>query len=235
MRNILIALGAVAVLAIAGVAIYQWQAGPSVAPLPPPVASTSNASAEEAARARAIGPGDYAIGKADAPVQIIEYASLTCPHCADFHVNVLPVLKKEYVDTGKARIAFRDFPLDQAALAAAMLARCAGPDRRGAMHDLFFSRLRQWAASPEPIAALAQLAALAGMGTGDVQACLGNQSVEKAVLDERLLAERVFDINATPSFIINGTKHSGGMTVEQFKAVIDPLLAGAPAAQPAAQ
>lgn len=230
MRNILIILGVVAALAVAGVAVYQWQGKPDPAPAAP-VAAAPTATAEEIEKARTIGADDFAIGKADAPVQIIEYASMTCPHCADFHVNVLPTLKTDYVDTGKARIAFRDFPLDQAALAASMIARCAGPDRHGAVQDLFFARQQQWATAPDPIAAVARLAALAGMSSDEVQACLRDEATEKAVLDQRLLAEKVFDINATPSFIINGTKHSGGMTAEEFKAVIDPLLANAPAAK----
>ena len=228
MRNILIILGVVTVLAVAGVGVYQWQATPPQAPAAP-APSGPNASAEEIARAKAIGADDFTIGKADAPVSIIEYASLTCPHCADFHVNVLPRLKAEYVDTGKVRIAFRDFPLDQAALAAAMVARCAGPERHYALSNLFFTRQPQWTGANEPIGAMARLAALAGMSADDVQACLKQEAVEKAVLDQRLLSEKVFDINATPSFVINGTLHSGGMTFEEFKAILDPLIAKASA------
>jgi protein-disulfide isomerase len=223
MRNILIILGVITVLAVAGVGIYQWQAAPPKAPAP--TASTeSAASAEEIARAKAISADDFTIGKADAPVTVIEYASLTCPHCANFHVNVLPRLKTEYIDTGKVRMAFRDFPLDQAALAAAMVARCAGRERHYGITSLFFARQQQWAGANESIGAMARLTGLAGMSADDVQACLKKEDVEKAVLDQRLLSEKVFAINATPSFIINGTLHSGGMTFEEFKAVIDPLL-----------
>lgn len=226
MRNILIILGGIAVLAIGGVAVYQWQGGPA-APPPAPAAQTTGATPDEAARARAISADDFTIGKADAPITIIEYASLTCPHCADFHVNVLPKLKAAYVDTGKVRIAFRDFPLDRAGLAAAMVARCAGPGRHNGLHDLFFTRQREWSTAADPITAMAKLAALAGMSGTEVQACLNNEEVQNATTGQRLLAEKVFDINATPSFIIQGKKYSGGMTFEQFKAAIDPLIAKA--------
>ena len=224
MRNILIILGAVAALLIAAVAIYQWRGAPSGTPVTP-AATASGASAEDIAKAKAISAGDFTLGKADAPVTVIEYASLTCPHCADFHVNVLPQIKAAYIDTGKVRMAFRDFPLDQAALAASQVARCAGPDRHFAMIDLFFKRQPSWAGAADPVAAMGKLAALAGMGEADVKACLANDATEKAVLEQRLLSEKVFDINATPSFIINGTKHSGGMTFDAFKAVVDPLIA----------
>ncbi len=224
MRNILIILGAIAALLIAAVAIYQWQGAPRGTPVTP-AATSSGASAEDIARAKAISAEDFTLGKTDAPVTVIEYSSLTCPHCADFHVNVLPQIKAAYIDTGKIRMAFRDFPLDQAALAASQVARCAGHDRHFAMIDLFFKRQPSWAGAADPVAAMGKLAALAGMGEADVKACLANDATEKAVLEQRLLSEKVFDINATPSFIINGTKHSGGMTFDAFKAVVDPLLA----------
>jgi protein-disulfide isomerase len=224
MRNILIILGAVAVLVVAGVGVYQWQSTPrGSTPAPGPAAPA--ASAEEIARARAIGDDDFTLGTADAQVTVIEYASLTCPHCANFHVEQLPRIKAEYIDTGKVRMAFRDFPLDQAALAAAMVARCAGKDRHAAMLGLFFTRQQAWGGAADPITAMARLAALAGMGEADVQACLKKPDIEKAVLDQRLLAEKVFDIEATPTFIINGVKHSGNITFDEFKKKVDPLLA----------
>lgn len=224
MRNILIILGAVAVLVIAAVGVYQWRSVPSIN-APAPQATASTASAEDIARAKAVAPDDFALGKADAPVTVIEYASLTCPHCAAFHNSVLPQIRSAYIDTGKVRMVFRDFPLDQAALAAAMVARCAGPDRHYAMIDLFFKRQEAWAAAAEPISAMAKLAGLAGMAAPDVQACLQKEDIEKAVLDQRLLSEKVFDVDSTPTFIINGVKHRGEMTFEEFKKAVDPLLA----------
>ncbi|MGE0651556.1 MAG: DsbA family protein [Alphaproteobacteria bacterium] len=226
MRNILIVQGGIAVLAVAALGIYQWQGG--IGPAGTPSSSggpTANATAEEIARAKGIQADDLSIGKADAPVTVIEYASLTCPHCADFHVNVLPKIKAEYIDTGKIRMAFRDFPLDRGALAATIIARCAGSERRLGMLDLFFTRQQAWAGSNDPMAALAQIAGLAGMAEADVKACFDKEDIEKAVLDQRLLSEKVFNIDATPSFVINGTKYSGGMTFDEFKAVVDPLIA----------
>jgi protein-disulfide isomerase len=228
MRNILIILGGVAVLAIAGLGIYQWQGGSGPAGGPSSSSSggpTGTATAEEAAKAKGIQADDLVLGKAEAPVTVIEYASLTCPHCADFHVNVLPKIKAEYIDTGKLRMAFRDFPLDRVALAASIMARCAGSERRLAMLDLFFSRQQAWTSSNDPMAALAQIAGLAGMSDDAVKACFEKEDIQKAVLDQRLLSEKVFAIDATPSFVINGTKHAGGMTFDEFKAVVDPLIA----------
>jgi protein-disulfide isomerase len=228
MRNILIILGGVAVLAVAGLGIYQWQGGSGPGGAPSTSSSggaTANATAEEIAKAKGIQADDLVIGRPDAPVTVIEYASLTCPHCADFHVNVLPQLKTAYIDTGKIRMAYRDFPLDRGALAASIMARCAGSERRLAMLDLFFSRQQAWAGSNDPMAALAQLAGLAGMNEADVKACFEKEDIQKAVLEQRLLSEKVFAIDATPSFVINGTKHAGGMTFDEFKAVVDPLIA----------
>lgn len=226
MRNILIILGAVAVLVVGGVGLYQWQSGPRPS-APAGRSAAPTATAEEITRAKAVAVDDFTLGKADAPVTMIEYASLTCPHCAEFHNNVLPRIKAGYIDTGKLRMVFRDFPLDQAALAAAQVARCAGADRHFGMLDLFFKRQETWAGAADPIGAMARLAGMAGMTEADVQACLKNESIEKAVLDQRLLSEKVFDIEATPSFIINGVKHSGAMTFEEFKKVVDPLIAKA--------
>lgn len=226
MRNILIILGAVAVLVVGGVGLYQWQSDPRGS-TPAGRSTAPAASAEEIARANAVTADDFTLGKAEAPVTVIEYASLTCPHCAEFHNNVLPRIKAEYIDAGKVRMVFRDFPLDQAALAAAAVARCAGKDRHFGMLELFFKRQESWAGAADPIGAMARLVGLAGMNEADVQACLKSESVEKVVLDQRLLSEKVFDIEATPSFIINGVKHTGGMTFEEFRKVVDPLIAKA--------
>ncbi len=231
MRNILIILGAVAALLVGAVGIYQWQTGrPGSSPAPRTEAP--RATAEEIARAKAVGDDDFTIGKADAPVTIIEYASLTCPHCAAFHNDVLPKIKAAYIDAGKVRMAFRDFPLDQAALAAAMVARCAGKDRHHAMLDLFFRRQESWAGAADPIGAMAKLAGIAGMSEADVQACLRNEAAEKAVLDQRLLSEKVFDVDRTPTFVINGVKHRGDVTFEDFRKAIDPLVTRSVPTQP---
>ncbi len=171
-----------------------------------------------------IAKDDFVIGKADAPVTLIEYASLTCPHCAAFHNNVLPIVKKEYIDTGKVRMVFRDFPLDQLALTGSMLARCAGPDRYYPFVDTLFQQQSIWARSNNPLAALSKLALLGGMSQPDFEACLKKKEVADAVLKQRLEGQQIFAISSTPTVIVNGKKFSGGLTIEQFRAVVDPML-----------
>ncbi len=207
---------------------------PAPAPAPVPIADAATPDSAPAAVSApkaeadfgkiAIGADEFIIGKADAPVTIVEYSSLTCPHCARFHRDTLPGLKKEFIDTGKVRLVYRDFPLDRLALAAAMVARCAGRERHFGFVDTFFSTQRTWAADGNPIAALGRLARLGGMAQGDFDTCLKNQPVSDAILKQRLEGEKIFKVNATPTLIINGKKFSGGLTLEQFRLVVAPML-----------
>lgn len=167
---------------------------------------------------------DMVIGKADAPVTLIEYASLTCPHCASFHNQVLPTVKKEYIDTGKVRMVYRDFPLDQLALTGSMLARCAGPDRYHSFINAMFLQQETWSRSNNPLTALSKLARLGGMSQQDFEACLKKQDVADAVLKQRIDGQKAFEISSTPTIIINGQKFSGGLTLDQFRAVVDPMI-----------
>lgn len=168
---------------------------------------------------------DLALGKEDAPVTIIEYASLTCPHCATFHALALPKLKQDYIDTGKVRLIFRDFPLDGLAARAAMLARCSGPDRYYGFLDVLFRQQKGWATSPKPLDSLAQIARLGGIGADAFNACMANKQVEDYVLKSRLQGQSEFNVTGTPTFVINGKPHKGGYGFEELKAVIDPLVA----------
>jgi protein-disulfide isomerase len=167
---------------------------------------------------------DYVIGKSDAPVTLIEYASLTCPHCAAFHNNVLPTIKKDYIDTGKVRMVYRDFPLDQMALTGSMLARCAGRDRYHPFINALFEQQATWSRATSPIVALSKLARLGGMSQTQFEDCLKKKEIADAVLKQRLDGQQKFAISSTPTVIINGRKYSGGLTVEQFRAVVDPML-----------
>lgn len=167
---------------------------------------------------------DLSIGSADAPVTLVEYASLTCPHCAQFHNEVLPTLKKEYVETGKLRIVYRDFPLDQLALTGSMIARCAGDDRALGFIDAFFSAQATWARAENPLAAMARIARLGGMSQAEFDACLKKQEIADAVLKQRLEGDKTFNVDATPTIFINGDKYSGGLTIPQFRAIIDAKL-----------
>jgi len=169
---------------------------------------------------------DIVQGKADAPVTIVEYASMTCPHCARFHAETYPALLSKYVDTGKVRFILREFPLDPRAAAAFMLARCAGDgDKRTAVIDLLFNSQQTWAESDKPLDTLADLMRQTGMSAKDFDSCLNDQKLYTNVIKERDDAGKDFSIEATPTFFINGTKYSGEISIDALSKIIDPLLA----------
>jgi len=168
---------------------------------------------------------DRVLGNPAAPITIIEYASLTCPHCAHFANDVLPELKREWIDTGKAKLVLRDFPLDGPALRAAMIARCAPPDRFYAFADTFFASQDKWATTKDYREALARLAKLGGMGKDEFETCLNNTTLENRIVEQRLVASQELDINSTPTFFINGSKFSGAPTAEEFNKVLSNLAA----------
>jgi protein-disulfide isomerase len=173
------------------------------------------------------GPmGDLVVGSNDAKVTIIEYASLTCGHCANFHNRTWPELKKKYVDTGKVRFVLREFPLDPLATAGFMLARCAGGEKQYAMIDVFFEQQRNWAFGNKPLDALMALSRQAGFTQESFEACLKNQSVYDAVEWVRKRASDKFGVSSTPTFFINGRMERGALSLEEFEKIIEPLLRG---------
>lgn len=187
-------------------------------------------AAEEPAAAAPQGKpftGEIVLGKADAPVTIIEYASMTCPHCAAFHQDVLPALKQKYIDTGKVKLVFREFPLDGVALRASMMARCAGEAKAYPMIDILFKQQKIWATSEDPIGALSRIAKLGGMSQGTFDACLADETLMKQLVQSRQEGADKFDIKGTPSFIIDGKTYDGDTEIEEFDAILQPLLNGA--------
>jgi protein-disulfide isomerase len=166
---------------------------------------------------------DRILGNPDAPITIIEYASLTCPHCAHFTIDVLPEIKKEWIDTGKAKLVLRDFPLDEPALRAAMIARCAPSDRYYAFADTFFATQEKWVRAADYRDALARLAKLGGMSKEEFDACLKNTELENKVVEGRLTASKDLEVNSTPTFFINGTKLTGAPTAEEFNKQLSSL------------
>ena len=167
---------------------------------------------------------DRILGNPEAPITIIEYASLTCPHCAHFANDVLPEIKKEWIDTGKAKLVLRDYPLDEPALRAAMIARCAAPDRYYAFVDTFFAAQDKWV-RPDYREALARLAKLGGMSNEEFDACLKNTELENKIVEGRLKATQELDVNSTPTFFINGSKFAGAPTKEEFEKLLSGLAA----------
>ena len=162
-------------------------------------------------------------GNADAPVTIVEYASLTCSHCGDFYRETLPSIRDKYIKTGKARLVFREFAYDARAQAGYMLARCVPEDRYFPMIQVLFERQMEWATADDALPPLKKIAAMAGLDENGVEACLKNQSV----LDEvKSSFERgkEFGVTSTPTFFINGKKYEGALSVEEMSSVIDSFL-----------
>lgn len=176
------------------------------------------------AQVKGYARGEMALGAEDAPVTIIEYASLTCPHCANFHVNTLPRLKRAYVDSGKVRILYRDFPLNDPALRAAVLARCAGPKRYFPFLDLLYRRQAAWSRAADPLAELAGIARLGGVGRARFDACMADRELGDAILKVRREGSAKYKIEATPTFIVEGKRYVGFLTFEQFERILEPLL-----------
>ena len=165
---------------------------------------------------------DQVKGSEDAPVTIVEYASMTCGHCASFHVNTYPALNEKYIETGKVRFILREFPLDARAEAGFMLARCADT-KYYPMVDVLFKQQNSWAGVEDARSALLNIAKLAGFSQESFEACLTDQKLLDEVRAVRAKGSD-FGVTATPTFFINGKKYSGAMSIEQMSAVIDPLL-----------
>ena len=182
---------------------------------PSPVVQLAQAPAE-----LQVTPTDHVMGNADAPVTIIEYASMTCPHCATFHTDTLPTLKQKYVDSGKVRFIFRDFPLDQIALQAAQIAECSGKDRYFGVIDVIFRTQAQWAASKEPMAELGKTLRIAGITEADIKTCLADQKLATEIVGERQGGEKA-GVDSTPTLFINGQRWNGARSV----AALDEALA----------
>src|SRR5215212_10515390 len=166
--------------------------------------------------------GDRTLGKDDAPVTIVEYASMTCPHCAHFHETTYPELKKRYIDTGKVRFIFREFPLDPLAAGASMLARCAEKDKFFPIIETLFQLQRQWAVE-KPIPPLLAIAKQAGFTEQSFNACLSDQKMLDAMQEEQKRATDKFKVNSTPTLFVNGKMQKGGVTIDELAKVIDPL------------
>ncbi len=167
---------------------------------------------------------DRVMGSADAPVTILEYSSLTCGYCAKFHKNTLAKIKETYVDTGKVRLVYRDFPFEQRGMTAAMIARCLPAKRFFGFVDVLFRAQDKWANDPEFPDALSRYGRLGGLSEEAFNACLGNQKLLDLILARQDEAKKKYEIDSTPSFIINGAKVSGALPFEEFKKVIDPML-----------
>jgi protein-disulfide isomerase len=194
MRKILLALAAFALFGGMGVA----------------------ASPAHALETPQIKPDDRVLGKADAPITIFEFFSLTCPHCAEFEDATYPKVKAEWVDTGKAKIVYRDYPLDQNALKAAMVARCAPPERYAAFVEVLFKQQDVWGVQRDPTDSLKKIAALGGIGADQFDKCINDQDLSKQIVAEEYEAQTKYGVDSTPTFFINGKKVVGALPYDDF-------------------
>jgi protein-disulfide isomerase len=185
-------------------------------------ASAADPSAADLAMA---GPlGDVWLGSPDAKCTIIEYASMTCTHCAAFHHDAWPKLKSTYIDTGKVHFTLREFPLDPLASAGFMLARCAGNDKYFAMTDLLFDKQDDWAFVKKPLESLASLTRQAGFTQKSFEECLKNQEIRAGVEAVRARADTIIGVDGTPTFFINGKKYAGENSFEAMDKIISPIV-----------
>lgn len=167
---------------------------------------------------------DMALGKADAPVTVVEYSSMTCGHCANFHKSVFPYLKEKYIDTGKVYFVHREFPLDPLAAAASMLVRCSPQDKYFDMLSLFFEQQTTWVRTDNPVDALSKLTRQVGFTQESFKACLTNQKLLDDISAMRERAADKFRVDGTPAFFVNGRAQKGLSTKEELDKALAPFL-----------
>jgi protein-disulfide isomerase len=199
--------------------------GGTSSPTSPTPASTYTISATELADMTA----EKAMGGASAPVTIIEYSSLTCPHCATFHTAPLPVLKTTYIDSGKVRYVYRDFPVpgastQAAAYAAAALARCAGSGRYFEALDLLYRAQASWTSAGNPNTAMKQTVAALGMPAEKTEACMASAGIQNEITRVMNEGRTTYGLTGTPTFLVNGQKYTGAPSLAEWDAMLKTLL-----------
>lgn len=188
--------------------------------------STTNSFAEKVSLKEAMA--EKSIGSPNAPITMVEYSSLTCSHCAAFHTDTLPSIKRDYIDTGKLRMVFWDFPLGNLALAATMIARCSGQDNYVPITNALFLSQKTWANSDAPFDAIAGIARLSGMSINDIEKCLDDRELLAAIEAKAKEAESLLGVKSTPTFFIEGQMVPGNLPYEDFKDLLDKALAKKP-------
>ena len=167
---------------------------------------------------------DKTIGIESAPIKMVEFASLTCGHCATFHNEVFPKLKKKYIESGKIFFTYKDFPLDKYALKASVIARCSGEKKFFSFLKVLYRKQKDWTRTQDPFKSLLKIAKLGGLKNDEIKVCVGNKSIEDGLLKERLKSSKKFDITATPTIYLNGEKYKGDLTFDALKLKIESLL-----------
>ena len=163
-------------------------------------------------------------GDPNAKLTMIEYSSLTCPHCATFHEGALPQIRETYIQTGKLKLEMRDFPLDQYALRAAAMARCVPENCYFPLIEMLFKQQASWSRDPDPIGAIKRIGRLAGVGAEQADACMTDQKLLDGILEIRLAGQKDHDVSSTPTFVIGDRKVVGAQPFEAFRDAIEPQL-----------
>lgn len=169
---------------------------------------------------------DEIMGDPDAPVTLLEYASMTCPHCKAFHERIMPAITEKYIETGKVKYIVRPFPFngDRLGEAAFMLAKCAPNDNYYPMLDALFTHQQSWSSGSDPVAELRRISSLAGISESAFDACLRDQELYTKMIEGRDLAARKFDVRATPTVFVDDERYTGRNTVDDLSAAIDRAL-----------
>ncbi len=167
---------------------------------------------------------DRILGSAEAPITIIEYSSLTCPHCAAFHADALPQIKKTWIADGRARLVYRHFPLDAAALRAAAVANCIEGARYFGFLDLLFKSQKRWAKSGNPLKELGQMARLAGLSEEKFRACANDEAEMDRILERRQDGVTTYEVQSTPTLIVNGRKVEGARGFEYLEKIFKDIV-----------
>jgi protein-disulfide isomerase len=192
-----------------------------------PVAAVRAQEATAPAAAEAIVVPDMIIGNKEAKVMMMEYASFTCPHCAQFHKDVFKPLKADYIDTGKIKFVYREVYFDRYGLWAAMVARCGGEMRYFGISDILLSTQSEWAATDDPavvVENLKKIGRTAGMDDATIGACLDNSEMAQAMVTAYQTNSAADQVEGTPTLIINGVKHAN-MSYDELKVILDAELA----------
>ncbi len=220
-------IGAVIVISLAALGFFGWQKY-AVPPAATPVTTTDASVLADLPKPidsplTKAQDGDLVEGDANAPITMIEYSSLSCPHCAKFHNDVLPQMKTDFIDTGKVKLVIRDFPLNKQAADASLFAHCVSPMRYFSIVDILFKTQDQWLVQ-DHIGKLAEIAATAGMDRPTFDACLADKAALEKIVASRKLAQDTFAVDSTPTFVVNGIKLSGEQQYPKLKALFDELL-----------
>ncbi len=240
MKKKIIAVGICLVVLVACIGVLQWRSVDADDRMIAAIETTAGdadampiAEVEETSSTTEYPPreenGSFVIGNPDAPVTIMEFSSLSCPHCASFHKGALPDLKKDYVDTGKVKFVFRDFPLNASAVAGSLLLKCVPLDNRYDFMEMLFDQQSQWAFEPDFINKLKQYAALLGIGNDEADKCISDRDTEAAMFDVMREGNAEFEISSTPTFIIQpgNEKLVGAQPYGEFSKRIEALLKAA--------